>query len=36
MKRFVTQTLFALLILVPQMSSGAQQTKTLPQLDERF
>jgi len=36
MKRFATQTLFALLILVPKMSSGAQQAKTLPQPDERF
>src|ERR1700675_3453299 len=36
MKRLARHLLFALLILVPQMSSGAQQTKTLPQLDERY
>ena len=36
MKRLVTQALFGLLMLVPQLSSGAQQTKTLPQPDERF
>src|SRR5882724_12802405 len=36
MKRLVTQALFGLLMLVPQLSSGAQQTKTLAQPDERF
>src|SRR6202162_708756 len=36
MKRLVTQALFGVLMLVPQLSSGAQQTKTLPQSDERF
>src|SRR6267378_1270638 len=36
MKRLVTQALFGLLMLAPQLSSGAQQTKTLPQADERF
>src|SRR5216684_4225808 len=36
MKRFVMQPLFALLILAPLLASGAQQTKTLPQPDERF
>ena len=36
MKRLVTQALFGLLMLVPQLSSEAQQTKTLPQPDERF
>src|SRR6267142_1730383 len=35
MKRLVTQALFGLLMLAPQLSSGAQQTKTLPQADER-
>src|SRR5467141_2491132 len=36
MKRFRTQSLSALLMLVPMLASGAQQTKTLPQPDERF
>jgi LmbE family N-acetylglucosaminyl deacetylase len=36
MKRFVTQSLSALLMLIPMLASGAQQTKTLPQKDERF
>jgi LmbE family N-acetylglucosaminyl deacetylase len=36
MKRFVTQSLFALLMLFPMLASGAQQPKTLPQPDERF
>src|SRR5437867_1626694 len=36
MKRFTTQSLSALLMLVPMLASGAQQTKTLPQPDERF
>jgi LmbE family N-acetylglucosaminyl deacetylase len=36
MKRFVMQPLFAILILAPMLASGAQQTKTLPQPDERF
>src|SRR6266403_1017093 len=36
MKRFVMHLLFALLIFAPMLASGAQQTKTLPQPDERF
>src|SRR6266404_274772 len=36
MKRLVMQPLFALLILAPMLASGAQQTKTLAQPDERF
>src|SRR6266403_344423 len=36
MKRLVMQPLFALLMLVPMLASGAQQTKTLAQPDERF
>ena len=36
MKQFVMQPLLALLILAPMLASGTQQTKTLPQPDERF
>src|SRR6266404_8686539 len=36
MKRLVMQPLFALLILATMLASGAQQTKTLAQPDERF
>src|SRR6266852_2524810 len=36
MKRFMTLSLFATFLLVPMLASGAQQTKTLAQPDERF
>ena len=36
MKRFMTLSLFAAFLLVPMQASGAQQTKTLAQPDERF